>query len=107
VAIVLAVVQAADLAYTTLSPAYGDEHLDHLGVPSAVRPLLPVVKAGAVVALAATARRPRARSVVGGALVAYYAAAVRFHRSAGDSVATALPAAVLGCMAATLVGSRR
>lgn len=102
-AIVLAILQAADFLYAEASPDYGDAHLDHLGVPRGIRPLLPVVKAGAVGALVLSVRRPRVRSLVGSALVAYYSAAVAFHRSAGDPPATALPAAFLGVLAASLV----
>lgn len=102
-AIVLAVLQAADLVYTEASPDYGDAHLDHLGVPGAIRPLLPFVKAGAIGALVLSVRRPRVRSLVGSALVGYYSAAVSFHRSAGDPPATTLPAALLAILAASLV----
>jgi hypothetical protein len=56
-ALVLARLQAVDLAVTQVSPKYGDEHLDHLGVPGAVRPVLPVIKATAIGALVATSRR--------------------------------------------------
>lgn len=99
----LAALQAVDLGWTVWSPAYGDEHLDHLGVPRALRSALPVIKGAAVVALCVTRRRPRARAAVGAALVGYYAAAVTFHRAAGDPLVTAAPAAALACLAASLV----
>ena len=99
----LALLQAADLAVTQLSPAYGEEHLDHLGVPKSVRPLLPLVKSGTVVALVATARRPRLRPYVGAGLVAYYSAALTFHVQSGDSPADAAPAACCALLAASLL----
>jgi hypothetical protein len=102
-ALLLAGLQAADLATTQISPKYGKEHLDHLGVPPAVRPVLPVIKAAAVAALVVTSKRSRLRSTVGAALVAYYSAAMAFHIHAGDPPAEAAPAAVCGLLAATVV----
>ena len=61
----LAALQAGDLAATQLSPAYGTHHLDHLGVPGRLRPVLPVTKAVAVLALTLTANEPWERRVVG------------------------------------------
>jgi hypothetical protein len=52
-AVTLALLQAGDLVVTSTFARYGDEHLDHLGVPSRLRPLLPVVKGAADVAPAA------------------------------------------------------
>lgn len=68
-----------------------------------MRKSLPLIKAGAIVGLVLTARRPRERSVMGATLLMYYSAAVSFHRSAGDPVASAVPAAILGILAASLV----
>lgn len=99
----LAVFQAADLLVTQVSDAYGSEHLDQLGVPEFLRPLLPLIKAGAVGALLAGASRPRLRSVVGGALVSYYSAAVSFHVRSGDSPTDVAPAACCALMAASLL----
>jgi DoxX-like family len=102
-ALVLAGLQAADLAITQLLPAYGDEHLDHLGVPPLVRRALPIIKAAAVGALMATARRPILRGVVGAGLISYYSAAVAFHVRAGDRPVEAAPAAACALLAATIV----
>lgn len=102
-ALLLSAIQAADLAATQLSASYGDEHLDHLGVPRALRPALPAIKAVAVVALIATSKRMVPRSIVGASLVAYYSAAVSFHVRAGDGVAATAPAAGCALLAATLV----
>lgn len=99
----LAGLQAADLVVTQLSSAYGDDHLDHLGVPAALRPALPMVKAVAVGALLVTSTRPRLRSVVSTALLSYYSAAIAFHIRAGDSPTKALPAAGCAALAGTLV----
>lgn len=102
-ALVLAGLQAADLVATQISPNYGDEHLDHLGVPRSLRPLLPVIKTAAVVALVATSKRATLRSMVGAGLVAYYSAAATFHVRAGDPPAEATPAVTCALLAATLV----
>jgi hypothetical protein len=99
----LAVVQTADLLVTQVSDAYGRQHLDHLGVPGRLRPLLPLLKVGAVGALVAAAGRPRLRSVVGGALVAYYSAAAWFHVRSGDDPTDVAPAVCCSLMAASLL----
>jgi hypothetical protein len=99
----LAGLQLADLIVSQVSPAFGDEHLDHLGVPEWLRPLLPLVKGAAVVALLGTAKRPTTRSAVGAGLVGYYAAAVTFHALSNDGVAEAAPAAAFGALAAAIV----
>jgi hypothetical protein len=101
--LVLAGIQTADLVVTLVSPKYGEAHLDHLGVPRALRPALPMIKLAAVVALIATRDRPRLRSTTGAALVAYYSAAVTFHILSGDSPKQAAPAATCGVLASTIV----
>jgi DoxX-like protein len=100
---VLAGLQAAGLAVTQISPKYGEEHLDHLGVPPAVRPVLPIVKAAAVIGLVIASRRSGLRSIAGAALVSYYSAAVAFHVHSDDPPIDAAPAAVCGLLTATLV----
>ena len=99
----LGALQAMDLVVTVTSPKYGRAHLDHLGVPRTLRPALPVIKLSAAVSLVASAGRPRARSLVGRVLVAYYLAAVGFHMRAGDPAKEAAPAAACAAMAATLI----
>ena len=99
----LAVIQAADVVVTQVSDAYGTEHLDHLGVPTSVRRLLPALKAGAVVALLVSARKPRLRSGVGAALLAYYSAAVTFHVRSGDNPRDVAPAVGCALIAASLI----
>jgi hypothetical protein len=102
-ALALAAFQAGDLAVTQLSPRYGAAHLDHLGVPARLRPLLPVVKAGAVVALLVAARGDqRRRSLVGAALVPYYSAATTFHVLSRDPPDAVAPAAGCAALAALL-----
>lgn len=101
-ALVLAALQSGDLIVTQVSARYGDAHLDHLGIPQWLRPVLPAIKLGAVVALIATANRRTLRSRVAAALVSYYSAAVTFHVLSGDSPADAAPAALCGALAASL-----
>src|SRR3954454_9753262 len=97
---VLAIMHVADLIASQTLPQFGDYHLDHLGVPRRLRPVLPMTKAAAVVALAVTREHPKPRSAVGAALVAYYAAAVTFHVLSDDGPAQAAPAAAFGALAA-------
>lgn len=98
----LAGFQLADLVVTQVSPRYGGDHLDHLGVPGPLRPVLPIVKAAAVGGLVVTARRPTARAAVAAALVPYYVAATTFHVLAEDPPSAAAPAAACAVLAAAL-----
>lgn len=101
--LLLAGLQAADLAITQGSSKYGEEHLDDLRVPVALRPLLPWFKGAAAVALIVTSELPRARSAAGLGMVAYYSSAATFHIAAKDSVLNTVPALVCGLLAASLV----
>ncbi len=102
-ALLLAAFQLGDLGVSQLSPNYGSAHLDHLGVPIALRRALPLVKTAAVLALVVASNRRPALRVVAGALVAYYSAAVTFHVLADDKPSDVAPAAACGLVAATLV----
>jgi hypothetical protein len=103
VSLVLAAMQTGDLIVTLVSSKYGDAHLDHLGVAPWLRPMLPVIKLAGVASLVLTSNRPRARSMIGSALVAYYSAAVTFHVLSRDSPTDAMPAAAFGAVASTIV----
>lgn len=100
---VLATLQVVDLVASRTLPQFGEAHLDHLGVPPWLRPVLPITKLAAVVALVGTRRHPTPRAAVGASLVAYYAAAVTFHVLSGDRLADAVPAAAFGALAAAIV----
>jgi hypothetical protein len=102
-ALALGGLQFADFVVTRVSTQFGDAHLDHLGVPAWLRPVLPVIKATAAAALVGTAGNPRRRSVVAGALVAYYSAAVVFHLQSDEGLEQAAPAALLGALAAAII----
>ena len=101
-ALALAAFQMGDLVVTQVSARFGDAHLDHLGVPPRLRPVLPIVKAAAAAAFVASARRPRWRSVVGAVMVSYYAAAATFHVLSHDR-ADAVPAIACAGVSASLV----
>jgi hypothetical protein len=101
-ALALAAFQTADLVVSQVSPKYGADHLDHLGVPQWLRPVLPAIKLWAVALLVATATRPRLRSRVAAALVAYYSSAVAFHVASGDETRQLAPAAACAASAAVL-----
>jgi hypothetical protein len=100
----LAAAQVVDIVVTQMWPEkYGDAHLAHLGVPAWLRPRLVFIKAATTVALLASARHPRLRSMTAAALVAYYAAAVTFHVDSHDPWTDVAPAAAFGLVAVTLV----
>jgi hypothetical protein len=100
----LAAMQVIDLAAVQLFPdRYGDAHLADLGVPAELRRVLPAIKVATTAAVLVSVGRPRLRSAVGGALVAYYAAAVTFHLESNDPWTQTAPAALYGVMAAVVV----
>jgi DoxX-like protein len=100
----LAVLQIADSVASTNPRMSATARLDHLGLPEVLRPVVPLIKLATSIGLLAGLRRPHFGMVASAALVAFYSAAVRFHRLAGDRPAFALPATALGASAAiTLV----
>lgn len=96
------------MAWVQVLDAIGNEiprelvrrHLDHLGVPPRLRPALPLIKVASTAGLLLGLRSGRVAAVTSASLVAFYAAAVRFHLLAGDHPVVALPAAALGAGAA-------
>lgn len=102
-ALALAAFEVGDLVVTTVSPKYGPAHLDHLGVPHWLRPVLPWIKSVATVSLVVTSRAPRLRAPVAAALVSYYSAASTFHVLAGDGLADVGPAVACAAISAALV----
>ena len=68
-----------------------------------LRPALGLIKVAGSAGLVAGLKWPRVGAMTSAALVAYYAAAVRFHLLAGDHPAFASPAAALGTIAAVLL----
>jgi DoxX-like protein len=78
-------------------------HLDHLGVPNALRPALPVIKVTTAAGLLVGRNVPRIGAATSAALVAYYAAAARFHLLSGDHPVLAAPAALCGAGAAVIL----
>ena len=104
VAVGLAIFQVLDAIGNAIPRRYVEAHLDHLGVPGYLRPMFPVIKVTTAAGLVAGLRMPRLGSLTSASLVAYYAAATRFHLLAGDHPILAAPAAICGASAAiTLV----
>lgn len=105
-AVGLAAVQVADAIANAIIPRrHVKAHLDRLGVPDNVQRALPVIKVTTSAGLLVGTKMPRVGALTSAALVAYYAAAVRFHMGAGDHPVVSAPAAVLGASAAvTLLG---
>jgi hypothetical protein len=104
VALGLAAAQVVDAVGGGVAPRdLVQSHLDHLGVPAALRPALGVIKVSASVGLVAGLRWPRVGVVTSAALVSYYSAAATFHVLSGDHPALAAPAAGFGATAAVVL----
>jgi hypothetical protein len=103
-AVGLAGLQVLDAIANAIPRRLVKAHLDHLGVPNDLRPVLPVIKVTTAAGLLVGLRAPRVGAMTSALLVAYYAAAVRFHLLANDHPVVAAPAAAFGASAAlTLV----
>ncbi len=96
----LAAAQIVDALVGELAPRQlVQSHLDHLGVPTAVRPALGLIKVTASVGLVAGLKWPRLGVLTSACLVSYYSAAAAFHILSGDNPALAAPAAAFGAAA--------
>jgi hypothetical protein len=101
-AVGLAAAQLVDAIGNQLVPRrYVSAHLDHLGVPNGVRPVLPVIKVAGSAGLVVGIKLPRLGALTAACLVGYYSAAVAFHVLADDRPVVWLPAAAFGAAAAT------
>src|SRR5687768_3591904 len=103
IALGLAAVQVVDSIGNEIPRKFVHAHLNHLGVPPRLRPLLSPIKVGSALALVAGIDRTRLRTATAAGLVAYYAAAARFHLLAGDHPVIAAPAALCGAAAAVIL----
>src|SRR4051812_33758808 len=93
----LAVLQLADAAGNAVVPRrIVDAHLDHLAVPPVLRPTLPWIKVLSSTGLIVGTKAPKLGALTSGLLVGSYAAAIGFHRRAGDRALVAVPAALFG-----------
>src|SRR5438445_9050963 len=99
-AVGLALFQVLDAIANAIPRRYVAAHLDHLGVPYPLRPALPVIKLTSSAGLLIGLEMPRLGALTSAALVAYYAAAARFHLLADDHPVLAMPAAACGAAAA-------
>ena len=95
-AIWLAAAQVVDAIGNSIPRRYVEAHLDHLGVPDRLRPALPVIKVTTAGGLLVGLKLPRLGALTSAALVAYYAAAVRFHMLSDDHPVLWIPAALFG-----------
>lgn len=98
-AIGLAAVQVASVVAAAASPNSATARLNHIGLPKRYRPLIPAILLTTASGLLFDSRWPRLGTASSASLVAFYAAAVRFHRLAGDPPVVVLPAAGLGTAA--------
>lgn len=99
-AVGLAIFQVADAVANAIPRRYVKAHLDHLRVPRNLRPALPVIKVTSTLGLLLGLKMPRLGAITAASLIAYYAAAARFHLLAHDHPVLAAPAAACGAIAA-------
>src|SRR6478672_7024417 len=96
-AVGLAASQLLDAIGSELIPRHQlDAHLDRLGVPSGLRPALPVIKVAGSAGLVVGIKFPRLGALTAACLVGYYTAAVAFHARADDHPVVWLPAVAFG-----------
>ena len=74
--------------------------LDHLGVPDALRPLLPTIKVSTSVGLLVGLRWAPVGTVTSAALVAFYSSAIGFHRLRATIPPLPCPPATVGAVSA-------
>ena len=91
--VALAAFQAGDAVACAIPVAPIAKTLDNLGVPQNVRPVMPVVKAGAAIGLLSVRWFPGLARLTTAMLTLYFVLAVGAHIRARDKVVNALPAA--------------
>jgi hypothetical protein len=89
----LAAFQAGDAVACAIPVAPIAKILDDLGVPEAVRPVLPLVKAASAIGLLSVSWFPALARLTTAMLTLYFVCAVGAHIRARDKVLNALPAA--------------
>ena len=91
--VVLGAFQAGDALACAIPVAPIAKTLDNLGVPQNVRPVMPVVKAGAAIGLLSVRWFPGLARLTTAMLTLYFVLAVGAHIRARDKVVNTLPAA--------------
>ena len=91
--VALAAFQAGDAVACAIPVAPIAKTLDNLGVPQNVRPVMPVVKAGAAIGLLSVRWFPGLARLTTAMLTLYFVLAVGAHIRARDKVVNTLPAA--------------
>lgn len=100
VVIGLAAAQLLDAVGGWVVPSrYVQAHLEHLSVPTWLRPALGPIKVSGSAGLLLGLRSPKLGAVTSAGLVSYYAAAAAFHVVARDHPVVAVPAAGFGTAA--------
>ncbi len=89
----LAAFQAGDAVACAIPLAPIANILDQLGVPEAVRPVLPIVKVASAVGLLSVTRFPALARLTTAMLTLYFILAVGAHVRARDKVVNTIPAA--------------
>ena len=89
----LAAFQAGDAVACAIPLAPIANILDQLGVPEAVRPVLPIVKVASAVGLLSVTRFPALARLTTAMLTLYFILAVGAHVRARDKVVNTVPAA--------------
>jgi len=91
--VALAAFQAGDAVACAIPVAPIAKTLNNLGVPQNVRPVMPVVKAGAAIGLLSVRWFPGLARLTTAMLTLYFVVAVGAHIRARDKVVNTLPAA--------------
>jgi len=91
--VALAAFQAGDAVACAIPVAPIAKTLNNLGVPQNVRPVMPVVKAGAAIGLLSVRWFPGLARLTTAMLTLYFVLAVGAHIRARDKVVNTLPAA--------------
>lgn len=91
----LVAVQLGDAAFNALAKRWVTDDLEHLGLPTDLRPVFPVIKSASALGLLAGLRWPPLGRVTAGALAVYFVIAMGFHARASDGPARYLPAATM------------
>lgn len=83
------------------------DDLDHLRFPERLRFVFPIIKATSAAGLLTGARWPWIGRLTAAALVAYFVAALSFHRRANDTLVMQAPAVFMLAWSAAALGAMR
>lgn len=91
----LAAVQLGDAAFNAIAKQWVADDMEHLGLPTGLRPVFPIVKSASVAGLLAGLRWPPVGRAASAGLVAYFLVALGAHARAKDEPLRHMPAAAM------------